>query len=143
MVEVEAGRLGRPATCCPAAPGKIRRRPRRHCLNAELHGLPQEPHDESPRTAARGSARWLAEAATRVEGLQAGTPSEEERAWLRSCASYSRPGRGTKFNLVATNVQVTPTSEHYETRRACRAGIESVRKDAPTADLDDATAKTN
>ena len=43
--------------------------------------------------------------------------------------------------MVATNGQVIATSEHYETHRACLAGIESVLKNAPDAELDDPTAK--
>jgi uncharacterized protein YegP (UPF0339 family) len=35
-----------------------------------------------------------------------------------------------RFNLLATNGQVIATSETYETKRACLAGIESVRKNA-------------
>jgi len=42
-----------------------------------------------------------------------------------------------RFNLLATNGKVIATSEAYETKRACLAGIESVRKNAPTAAVDD------
>lgn len=52
-----------------------------------------------------------------------------------------QPGKGYHFNLVATNGQVIATSEHYETHRACLAGIESVRKNAHDAELDDPTAQ--
>jgi uncharacterized protein YegP (UPF0339 family) len=45
-----------------------------------------------------------------------------------------------RFNLVATNGQVIATSEAYETRAKALAGIESVRKNAPNAAVNDQTA---
>ena len=51
-----------------------------------------------------------------------------------------QPGKGYHFTLVATNGRVIATSEHYETHRACLSGIESVRKNAPEAALEDAAA---
>ena len=45
-----------------------------------------------------------------------------------------------RFNLKATNGQVIATSESYKTKAACLNGIESVRKNAPDAVLDDTTA---
>jgi uncharacterized protein YegP (UPF0339 family) len=50
------------------------------------------------------------------------------------------PGGQFRFNLLATNGQVIATSETYETKRACLAGIESVRKNATNAIVDDQTA---
>jgi uncharacterized protein YegP (UPF0339 family) len=44
------------------------------------------------------------------------------------------------FNLVATNGQVIATSEAYESKAAALNGIESVKKNAPVAELDDQTA---
>jgi uncharacterized protein YegP (UPF0339 family) len=41
------------------------------------------------------------------------------------------------FNLVATNGQVIATSETYESKAAALNGIESVRKNAPAAEVDD------
>lgn len=46
---------------------------------------------------------------------------------------------GVKFDLLAINGQVIATSEVYETEAACRRGIESVRKNAPKAKLEDQT----
>jgi uncharacterized protein YegP (UPF0339 family) len=43
------------------------------------------------------------------------------------------------FNLVASNGQVIATSERYETKASALNGIESVRKNAPDAELDDQT----
>ncbi len=43
------------------------------------------------------------------------------------------------FNLVATNGQVIATSEAYESKAAALNGIESVKKNAPVAELDDET----
>jgi uncharacterized protein YegP (UPF0339 family) len=43
------------------------------------------------------------------------------------------------FNLVATNGQVIATSEAYESKAAAVNGIESVKKNAPVAEIDDQT----
>jgi uncharacterized protein YegP (UPF0339 family) len=43
------------------------------------------------------------------------------------------------FNLVASNGQVIATSERYETKTSALNGIESVRNNAPDAELDDQT----
>ncbi len=44
------------------------------------------------------------------------------------------------FNLVAGNGQVIATSEAYESKSAALNGIESVQKNAPSAEVDDQTA---
>lgn len=44
-----------------------------------------------------------------------------------------------RFNLLATNGQVIATSEAYETKRAALGGIDSVRKNAGDAEIDDLT----
>jgi uncharacterized protein YegP (UPF0339 family) len=44
------------------------------------------------------------------------------------------------FNLHATNGQVIATSEMYESKAAAVNGIESVKKNAPVAEVDDQTA---
>ena len=41
------------------------------------------------------------------------------------------------FNLIATNGQVIATSEAYESKAAALNGIESVKKNAPVAEVDD------
>lgn len=46
---------------------------------------------------------------------------------------------GLKFDLYAANGQSILTSEVYTTEHACRKGIESVRKNAPIAKLEDQT----
>lgn len=43
---------------------------------------------------------------------------------------------GIKFDLKATNGQVIATSEVYESKAACENGIESVRKNAPDAEVE-------
>ena len=48
-------------------------------------------------------------------------------------------GKGYHFNLLASNGQVIATSEHYETRRSCEEGIESVKRNAPDAPVEDQT----
>ena len=44
-----------------------------------------------------------------------------------------------KFDLKAANGQAIATSEVYKTAAACRKGIESVRKNAPMAAIEDRT----
>ena len=46
---------------------------------------------------------------------------------------------GIKFDLKATNGQVIATSEVYTTEAACRNGIESVKKNAPIANVENQT----
>ncbi len=48
---------------------------------------------------------------------------------------------GVKFDLKATNGEVIITSEIYSSEAACKNGIESVRKNAPIAHLEDQTAE--
>jgi len=43
------------------------------------------------------------------------------------------------FNLVAFNGQVIATSETYERKASALNGIESVKKNAPDAEIDDQT----
>jgi uncharacterized protein YegP (UPF0339 family) len=42
-----------------------------------------------------------------------------------------------RFRLKAGNGQVIATGEGYTTKKACMNGIESIRKNAPGAKLDD------
>ena len=46
---------------------------------------------------------------------------------------------GVKFDLKAGNGEVIATSEVYTTEDACRNGVESVRKNAPAAAVEDQT----
>lgn len=46
---------------------------------------------------------------------------------------------GVKFDLYAANGQAVLSSEVYRTAAACRKGIESVRKNAPIAGIEDQT----
>ena len=48
---------------------------------------------------------------------------------------------GVKFDLKATNGQVIATSEVYSSDAACKKGIESVRKNAPVAAVEDQTVE--
>lgn len=48
---------------------------------------------------------------------------------------------GIKFDLKAGNGEVIATSEVYTTEKACRAGIESVRKNAPAAAVENQTVE--
>jgi uncharacterized protein YegP (UPF0339 family) len=46
---------------------------------------------------------------------------------------------GFKFDLKAGNGEVIATSEVYTTEKACLSGVESVRTNAPIANLEDLT----
>lgn len=46
---------------------------------------------------------------------------------------------GIKFDLKAANGQTILTSEVYSTEAVCRKGIESVRKNAPRANIENQT----
>lgn len=46
---------------------------------------------------------------------------------------------GVKFDLKASNGEVIATSEVYTTEEACMNGIESVRRNAPSAAIEDQT----
>jgi uncharacterized protein YegP (UPF0339 family) len=43
------------------------------------------------------------------------------------------------FNLVAANGQVIATSESYESKASALNGVESVKRNAPDAEIDDQT----
>ena len=47
---------------------------------------------------------------------------------------------GIKFDLKASNGEVIATSEVYASESACINGIESVKKNAPIANIEDQTA---
>ena len=48
---------------------------------------------------------------------------------------------GMKFNLKANNGEIIATSEIYNSKTACLNGVESVRKNAPIAPIEDQTAE--
>ena len=48
---------------------------------------------------------------------------------------------GVKFDLKAANGEVIATSEVYTSEDACRNGIESVRKNAPAAAVENQTGE--
>ena len=48
---------------------------------------------------------------------------------------------GFRFNLKAANGEIIATSETYNTENACKNGIESVRKNAVEAKLEDQTVE--
>ena len=45
------------------------------------------------------------------------------------------------FNLVASNGQVIATSEAYERKESALNGIDSVKRNAPDAEVDDQTGE--
>lgn len=48
---------------------------------------------------------------------------------------------GVKFDLKAGNGEVIATSEVYNSMDACKNGVESVRKNAPAANVEDQTVE--
>ena len=46
---------------------------------------------------------------------------------------------GLRFNLKASNGEVIATSQVYKSEKSCNAGIASVKKNAPAANLEDQT----
>ncbi len=48
---------------------------------------------------------------------------------------------GTKFDLKAGNGEVIATSEVYASEASCKNGVESVRKNAPIAAVEDQTVE--
>lgn len=48
---------------------------------------------------------------------------------------------GFVFNLTASNGQVIATSEVYTTLKSCLNGVESVKRNAPAANLEDQTVE--
>lgn len=48
---------------------------------------------------------------------------------------------GFRFNLKAANSQVIGTSEIYSTEKSCLNGVESVKKNAPVAAIEDQTVE--
>ena len=61
--------------------------------------------------------------------------SQDDARFDRKVSSNGKPF----FNLTATNGQIIGNSEMYESEAARDNGIESVKKNAPDADLDDQT----
>ena len=61
--------------------------------------------------------------------------SQDDKRFDRLEAKNGKP----YFNLKATNGQIIGTSEMYETVASRENGIESVKKNAPDATLDDQT----
>ncbi len=55
---------------------------------------------------------------------------------------YKEGKSGFSFVLKATNGEVIANSEVYASEASCKAGIESVKKNAPIAGLEDQTADT-
>jgi uncharacterized protein YegP (UPF0339 family) len=66
--------------------------------------------------------------------------SKEETWSASSCFKKGSSGK-YHFNLVAANGQVIATSEAYERKQSAMSGIESVKKKAPGAEVDDQTGE--
>ena len=52
---------------------------------------------------------------------------------------YQDVGGQFRFRLKSGNGQVIASSQAYTTKKACLSGIESVRRNAPAAAIDDRT----
>lgn len=68
-----------------------------------------------------------------VESVKKNAPDDSK--YERKESSNGKP----MFNLKATNGQIIGTSELYESIAARENGIESVKKNAPDAEIDDTT----
>ena len=55
--------------------------------------------------------------------------------------SIAKTNAGYHFNLVAVNNEIIATSEVYNTKDACMNGINSVKKNAPIASIEDQTVE--
>ncbi len=53
----------------------------------------------------------------------------------------SKAKTGFKFNLKASNGQVIATSEIYDSESGCKNGVDSVKKNAPIAAVEDQTVE--
>ena len=73
-------------------------------------------------------------------GLSKQAPTREGR-WRPSSCSRRAPTGKFSFSLVATNGQVIATSEAYESKASAVNGIESVKRNAADAAIDDQTDK--
>jgi uncharacterized protein len=70
----------------------------------------------------------------RPESRDGTGPSIGEFRIPSSCGKYH-------FNLLAANGQVIATSESYERKQSALHGIESVKENAPGAEVDDQTGE--
>ncbi|RDI66832.1 YegP family protein [Nocardia pseudobrasiliensis] len=52
---------------------------------------------------------------------------------------YQDKSNKYRFRLKATNGEIIAVGEAYESRAACKNGIESIKKNAPTAEIVDQT----
>ncbi|MBX2892014.1 MAG: YegP family protein [Saprospiraceae bacterium] len=62
--------------------------------------------------------------------------AQDDARFERLTSSNGKP----YFNLKATNGQVIGTSEMYESSASCENGIDSVKRNAPDATVEDTTA---
>jgi len=53
----------------------------------------------------------------------------------------SKAKTGFKFNLKASNGQIIATSEIYDSEAGCKNGVDSVKKNAPIAPVEDQTVE--
>ena len=75
-----------------------------------------------------------------AEEKNAGETFSEEKPVCNGKYIVKETANGIKFSLAAGNNQVIGVSEVYSSRAALEKGIESVRKNAPNANVEDQTA---
>lgn len=91
--------------------------------------------------AGNGEIILTSEGYSNKAGAENGIESVKKNAQNDSLYDKKTAANGKfHFNLKATNGQVIGSSEMYSSESACDNGIESVKKNAPAASIDDKTA---
>ena len=102
-------------------------------FKAVYHGLFEEASEE------------VAEEASEEETEETAEEADEESEEKPACKGkyiVKETSSGISFRLAAGNSQVIGISEVYSSRAAMEKGVESVRKNAPIANVEDQTAET-
>jgi uncharacterized protein len=101
-----------------------------HECDAHYGGRPDVRH---PRPAHSGMARIPAAGRGNLV---------RERTQMAAKFVLKRVSNGKfRFTLIATNGQVIATSEAYESKASALKGVESLKRNAPTAQLEDLSEK--
>jgi uncharacterized protein YegP (UPF0339 family) len=92
--------------------------------------------------ASNGEVMLSSEGYTTLQGCSNGIESVRTNAPVDARYQRKESASGKySFNLTAANNQVIGSSEQYTTAAARDKGIESVKKNAPTATVENATEK--
>jgi len=86
---------------------------------------------------------WAGTYGIHASGPAAGAPAGQPKEGSMPGKFVVKKGTSGKyhFNLVAANGQVIATSETYEHKQSALHGIESVKENAPGAEVDDQTGE--